>query len=141
MNQVIADATAQPRFETLLFGLFGAVALLLAAVGIYGVMNYSVSRRTREIGIRMSLGASQRDILRIVTQQAIVQAIAGGSLGVMGAILLSKLMSRMLYGVQPHDPTTFAGVVVVLVLAAGTAAVVPSRRAARIEPMRALRNE
>ena len=141
MDQAVADATAQPRFEMLLLGLFGVVALILAAVGIYGVMNYSVSRRTREIGIRMSLGASRGDVLRMVFRQAIVQSLAGIAVGVAGAILLSKLMSKMLFGVQPTDPITFAAVTIVLGLAALLATGVPARKAARIEPMTALRSE
>jgi len=141
MERVIAEANAQPRFEMLLLGLFGAVALLLAAVGIYGVMSYSVSRRTREIGIRIALGANRADVLRMVGLQAIGQALAGMAAGVAGAVLVSKLMARMLYGVQPTDPATFAGVAVVLGLATLLAAFVPARRATRIEPMTALRNE
>jgi predicted permease len=141
MDQAVADATAQPRFEMLLLGLFGAVALVLAAVGIYGVMNYSVSKRTREIGIRISLGASRSDVLRMVFLQAFAQSLAGIAVGVAGAILLSKLMSKMLFGVQPTDPITFAAVTIVLSLAALLATGVPARKAARIEPMKALRSE
>jgi putative ABC transport system permease protein len=141
MDQAVADATAQPRFEMLLLGLFGAVALVLAAVGIYGVMNYSVSKRTREIGIRTSLGASRSDVLRMVFLQAFAQSLAGIAVGVAGAILLSKLMSKMLFGVQPTDPITFAAVTIVLSLAALLATGVPARKAARIEPMKALRSE
>ncbi|HEX4807816.1 MAG TPA: ABC transporter permease, partial [Bryobacteraceae bacterium] len=141
MDQAIADATAQPRFEMMLLGLFGAVALILAAVGIYGVMNYSVSRRTREIGIRISLGASRADVLRMVVRQGMVQALIGTVAGVVGAVLLTKLMDKMLYGVQATDPLTFAGVIIILGLTALLSTGVPARRAARIEPMRALRTE
>ncbi len=141
MDQAVADSTAQPRFEMLLLALFGVVALVLAAVGIYGVMNYSVSRRTREIGIRMSLGASRGDVLRMVFRQAITQALIGTAVGVAGAVLLSKLMAKMLFGVQPTDPFTFAAVTIVLGLAALIASGVPARKAARIEPMNALRSE
>jgi predicted permease len=141
MERVVADATAQPRFEMLLLAAFGAVALILAAVGIYGVMNYSVSRRTREIGIRISLGASRTDVVRMVVQQAMLQAFTGAAAGITGAILLSKLMTKMLYGVHPTDPSTFGGVFVVLGLAALLAICVPARRATRIEPIVALRNE
>jgi len=141
MDKVVSDANAQPRFEMLLLGVFAAIALLLAAVGIYGVMSYSVSRRTHEIGIRISLGASRGDVLRMVVQQAMVQALIGTAAGVVGAVLLSKLMAQMLYGVQPTDPLTFTGVTIVLGLAALLATAVPARKAARIEPMRALRSE
>jgi putative ABC transport system permease protein len=141
MDRVVADATAQPRFEMLLLAAFGAVALLLAAVGIYGVLSYAVARRTREIGIRISLGASRADVLRMVAMQALWQALVGSAVGVAGAGLLSKLMTRMLYGVQPTDPTTFAGVAVVLGAVAVIAMCIPARRATRIEPMVALRSE
>ena len=93
MDSVVADATSQPRFEMLFFGLFAAVALLLAAVGIYGVMNHSVSRRTREIGIRISFGASRAAVLRMVVRQGMMQALAGTAVGFIGALILSKLMS------------------------------------------------
>lgn len=141
MDQAVADATAQPRFEMLLLGVFGLVALLLAAIGIYGVMTYSVSRRTREIGIRMSLGASRTDVLQMVVRQGMTQALIGSAVGVAGALLLSKLMAKMLYGVQPTDPATFGSVVIVLGTAALLAVFVPARRAARTEPMAALRAE
>jgi putative ABC transport system permease protein len=141
MDQAIADATAQPRFEMLLLGLFGVVALILAAVGIYGVMNYSVSRRTREIGIRISLGASRGDVLRMVFLRALAQALTGTAAGAAGAVLLSRLMAKMVYGVRPTDTLTFTGVTILLGLAALIATGVPARKAARIEPMTALRSE
>jgi putative ABC transport system permease protein len=141
MDRVVADATAQPRFEMLLLGLFAAVALTLAAVGIYGVMSYSVSRRTREIGIRISLGAGPAEVLRMVMRQGMVQALAGAAAGIVIALLLSQLMAKMLYGVRPSDPITFGGVAIILGLAALLATCVPARKATRIEPMLALRNE
>ena len=141
MTRVVADANAQPRFEMLLLGIFGGVAFVLAAVGIYGVMNYSVSRRTREIGIRVSLGASRSGVLRMVVRQGMSQALAGTAAGIVGAFVISTLMSRMLYGVQPTDPVTFGGVAIILSLAALLATCVPARRAMRIAPMTALRNE
>jgi putative ABC transport system permease protein len=141
MDRVVADANAQPRFETLLLGVFAAVALLLAAVGIYGVMSYSVSRRTHEIGIRISLGASRTEVLWMVLRQGMAQALAGTAAGVAGALVLSRLMAKMLYGVRPTDPVTFGGVAMVLGLAALLATCVPARTATRIEPMVALRNE
>ncbi len=141
MDGAIANATAQPRFEMLLLAMFSAVALLLAAIGIYGVMNYSISRRTREIGIRMSLGASRADVLRMVLRHALFQAIAGTVVGIIGSLGLVRLLTKMLYGVQPTDPLTFAGVIVVLGLAALFAALIPARKAMRIEPLIALRSE
>lgn len=141
MDQAVAAATAQPRFEMLLLTLFGAVALVLAAVGIYGVMNYAVSRRTREIGIRMSLGASRADIFRLVTWDASIQALIGTAVGIGGALFLSKLMENLLFGIQPTDLPTFAAVLVLLSAAAFLATVLPARRATQIHPMTALRAE
>jgi putative ABC transport system permease protein len=141
MNRVIADATAQPRFEMLLLAGFAAIALTLAAVGIYGVMSYSVSRRTREIGIRISLGACASDVLRMVVSQGMMQALAGALAGIVSALFLARLMAKMLYGVQPADPVTFICVAVILAAAALVAMLVPARRATRIAPMLALRNE
>jgi putative ABC transport system permease protein len=141
MDQAVADATAEPRFLALLLAVFAAVALLLAAVGIYGVMSYAISRRTHEIGIRMSLGATRGDVLRMVLRQGMLQALAGSLVGIGGSLLLARLMSGMLYGVRPDDLPTFGGVSVVLGLAALLAICVPARRATRIEPMAALRQE
>ncbi|HKW97871.1 MAG TPA: ABC transporter permease [Bryobacteraceae bacterium] len=141
MDEAVATVNAKPRFEMLLLGLFGVVALILAAAGIYGVMNYSVSRRTREIGIRISLGASSADVLRMVLRQAMLQVLAGAVAGFAGAVLLSKLLTTMLYAVKPTDPATFAGATAVLGIAALVATGVPARKAASIEPMKALRTE
>lgn len=141
MDEAVSISTAQPRFEMMLLGLFGVVALVLAGVGIYGVMNYSISRRTREIGIRMSLGASRADVFRMVMLQAATQALAGTGVGVAGAMLLSKTMSKMLFGVQPTDPLTFMAAALVLGIAAVLATAVPARKALQIEPMIALRSE
>ncbi len=141
MEQAVAQSTAQPRFEMLLLGLFGTVALLLAAVGIYGVMNYSVARRTREIGIRMSLGAKRSDVLRMVVRQAVTQALIGMVAGIVGSFLLSNLISKLLFGVQPTDAWTFAGVTIALGMTALIATAFPARKAILIEPMTALRSE
>jgi predicted permease len=141
MDSVVADANAQPRFEMLLLAVFAAVALALAAVGIYGVMSYSVSRRTHEMGIRLSLGASRGAVLHMVVRQGMTLALAGSFAGLVGALLLSRLMTNMLYGVRPNDPLIFAGVAMVLGLVALVATYVPARRATRIDPMVALRYE
>jgi predicted permease len=141
MDRAVEDATAQSRFEVLLLGVFGGVALVLAAVGIYGVMSYSVSRRTREIGIRMSLGASRAEVLRMVVLQGIVQAVCGTVVGIAGALSLSTLLSSMLYEVQPTDLVTFIAVGILLTIAALLATLVPARRATRIDPIAALREE
>jgi predicted permease len=141
MDKVVSDVNAQPRFEMFLLAVFGAVALVLAAVGIYGVMSYAVSRRTREIGIRMSLGATRAEVLRMVVQQGMIQALAGTAAGLAGALLLSKLMAKMLYGIRPTDPITFAGVAILLGAAAFLATCVPARKATQIDPTVALREE
>ncbi len=118
MDGVVADATAEPRFEMLLLGMFAVVALALAAVGIYGVMSYSVTRRTHEIGIRVSLGASRANILFLVVKQGMILALIGSSVGIAGALLLSRLMTKLLYGVHPNDPVTFAAVATILMMVA-----------------------
>ncbi len=141
MDDAVELATAQPRFEMWLLAAFGALAMILAAVGIYGVMNYAVSQRTREIGIRMSLGAGRSEILQMVISQGMKQAIAGILTGIAAAVLLSRLMVQMLFGVQPTDPFTFLGVSAVLTLTALAAIAIPARRALRVEPVVALRSE
>lgn len=141
MDGVVAEATAEPRFEMLLLGVFAAVALALAATGIYGVMSYTVSRRTHEIGIRMSLGGSRRQVLWMVLRQGIRLAVAGSAVGIGGALTLSRLMAAMLYGVRPADPATFAAAVSGLIVVALVATYVPARRATRIDPVVALRYE
>jgi putative ABC transport system permease protein len=139
MERVVADATAEPRFYLLLLGIFAAVAILLAAVGIYGVMSYAVSRRTQEIGVRMALGAGRSNVLRLVVGQSLTVAAAGAAAGLAGAWGLTRLMSGLLFGVQPTDPLAFAGAAAVLVAVALVAAYLPARRAARIDPLRVLR--
>ena len=108
MDGVVADANAQPRFEMRLLTIFAAVALVLATVGIYGVISYSASRKTHEIGVRMSLGATRADVLLLVLREGIWLALAGSVSGIAGALLLSRLMRKLLYGVQATDPATFA---------------------------------
>ncbi|MFN7995006.1 MAG: ABC transporter permease [Bryobacteraceae bacterium] len=141
MDSVVAGTNVLPRFEMLLLAIFAGIALLLAAVGIYGVMSYSVSRRTNEIGIRISLGATRAGVLRLVLRQGLVQAAAGMAVGITGSLLLSRLMARMLYGVGPNDPVTLCAVAAILGIAALLATLLPAARATRIEPMAALRDE
>jgi len=141
MDHVVAEANGQSRFYLILLGAFAAVALVLAGVGIYGVMSYSVSRRTHEIGVRMALGAQGRDVLRLVVFQGIIQALAGVAVGLAGALALSRLMGGLLYGTRPTDPATFAVVVLVLSGVAIAASYIPARRAAKVDPMVALRYE
>jgi putative ABC transport system permease protein len=141
MDAVVSEANAQPRFEMMLLSIFAAVALVLAAVGIYGVISYSAARRTHEIGVRMSLGATRQDVLLLVIRQGVWLAVAGSIAGLAGALLLSRLMAGLLYGVQPTDPVTFAGVAVGLGVVAMLACYVPARRAMHIDPLAALRYE
>ncbi|MGC2186011.1 MAG: ABC transporter permease [Terriglobales bacterium] len=141
MDHVVSEANGQSRFYLVLLGAFATVALALAGVGIYGVMSYSVSRRTHEIGIRMALGARGRDVLKLVVFQGIVQALAGVAVGLAGALALSRLMAGLLYGTRPTDPATFAAAVSVLSAVAVAASYIPARRAAKVDPMVALRYE
>jgi putative ABC transport system permease protein len=141
MDEAVAQANAQPRFEMLLLAVFAVVALVLAAVGIYGVMSYSVARRTHEIGIRVSLGASRADVLRLIMRQGLVLAVAGSAAGLVAALLLARLMTKLLYGVPPTDPVTFVCVAGLLILVALVACYVPARRAMRVDPVTAMRCE
>ena len=141
MDGVVTEANAEPRFEMLLLTIFAAVALVLATVGIYGVISYSASRRTHEIGVRMSLGATRSDVLLLVMRQGVWLASAGSATGIAGALLISRLMAKLLYGVQPTDPATFAAVTAALGAVALVACYVPARRAMGINPTAALRCE
>ncbi|MCI0356824.1 MAG: ABC transporter permease [Acidobacteria bacterium] len=141
MEEVIAESMARRRFSLFLLSLFALMALALAAVGIYGVVSYSVSRRTQEFGIRMALGARGRDILQLVLGQGFRLAFAGVALGVAGALGLLRFLSTLLFGVPPTDPLTFAAVLLVLAGVVTLACYLPARRAARVDPMVALRYE
>jgi putative ABC transport system permease protein len=141
MDQVIAHSTAQPRFNLFLLATFAGVALVLAAVGIYGVMSYSVSRRTHEIGLRMALGARPGDMLRLVVGQTMTLALVGAGAGLVGALALGRFMSSFLYGVRASDPVTFLAVSLILSAVALLASYIPARRATRIDPLLALRHE
>ncbi|MBV9442558.1 MAG: hypothetical protein JO217_07665 [Acidobacteriaceae bacterium] len=141
MEQVVADATALERLEVFLFSSFGILALLLAAVGAYGVTSYSVARRVREIGIRISLGATRTDVLRTLMADGLSNALAGSAVGLLGALILSRFMGKLLFGVRPSDALTYAAASCVLGLAALLATSIPAQKAAGVEPMSALRSE
>jgi putative ABC transport system permease protein len=134
-------SVAQPRLEAALLGAFAALALILAAVGIYGLVSYSVSRETREIGIRMALGALPRDLVRMVLGRGMRLAGIGLSIGLVGAVALTRVLKTLLFGVSPTDPFVFGAIVSLLAAVASLASFLPARRAARIDPMVALRSE
>ena len=141
MEQIVSASIADRRFSMMLLGIFAGLALLLAGVGIYGVISYTVAQRTREIGIRMVLGAGQADVLRVVLAQGMLPVGAGLAIGLAASFWLTRLMAGMLYGVNAGDPMTFAGVAVVLGAVAAAATLVPARRATRVAPVVALRDE
>jgi putative ABC transport system permease protein len=141
MEEVVAAAIAEPRFSMMLLVAFAALAVLLAAIGIYGVMAYSVRQRNHEIGIRMALGARASDVLELVVRQGMLLVVGGLALGLAGALALTRVLGGLLYGVEPTDPVTFAGVTVLLVAVAFAACYWPAQRAASVDPMEALRYE
>jgi putative ABC transport system permease protein len=139
MSQLLAVSVAQPRFNFLAFALFAAIAMVLAAVGIYGVLAYSVSQRRHEIGIRLALGAQRGDVLGLVVGHGMKLVLAGAVLGLLGAFALTRILRRLLFEVQPTDPLTFMVVVIVLAIVGLIACWLPAQRATRIHPMEALR--
>jgi predicted permease len=141
MTQVMADTVARSRFNTLLLAVFAGLATLLAAVGIYGVMSYSVQLRTREIGLRMALGAQPGRVLLLVLRQGLLLTLVGIGVGLAGALALTRVMSGLLYGVTASDPATFAAIVVVLGVVSLVACYIPARRATRVDPLIALKYE
>jgi len=141
MNQVMADWVSRSRFNTLLLGLFAGLATLLSAVGIFGVMNYSVALRTREIGLRLAVGAQPRQVLLLVLRQGLVLTVAGIVLGLAAAFALTRLLSGLLFGVGAVDVTTFTAISLLLVVVSLLACYLPARRAMRIDPLSALRYE
>ncbi|HLM55386.1 MAG TPA: FtsX-like permease family protein, partial [Pyrinomonadaceae bacterium] len=141
MERVLADSVARQRFQMTLTLIFAGVGLLLAAVGIYGVVSYTVAQRTHEFGVRIALGAQGRDVLRLVVRHGFALAAAGVGVGLLGSLVLARLLSSLLYGVSTSDPLTFAGVSLLLTGVALLACYVPARRATRVDPLTALRHE
>ena len=141
LENTIGNATWQSRFSFQLVGLFSALALVLAMIGIYGVMAYEVARRTHEIGIRMALGAGRRSIASLIARQSLPIALIGIACGLAAAAGLARLMRGILYEVDPVDPVTFASVATLVLIVATLAALVPARRAMRVDPLIALRHE
>lgn len=141
LPDVLNASVAQPRFRALLLGLFGAIALILAAVGIFGVMSYSVSRRTHELGIRMALGAKPGSVLSMILRETLALILIGIVVGVPCALATARLITHLLFNVTPYDPATLAFVPLVLVAVGALASYIPARRAMRVDPIVALRCE
>ena len=141
MNHVIVESLAQQRFSMILLGAFAAVALLLASLGIYGVISYLVGQRTHELGIRLALGAQRQDVLRLVLSHGMKMALGGVALGLVVSLGLTRLLAKMLYGVSATDPATFAVITFMLITVALLACLIPAWRATQVDPLVALRNE
>ncbi|MFB3110757.1 MAG: FtsX-like permease family protein, partial [Gemmatimonadales bacterium] len=141
MDDYVAEAVAPTRFTLTLISVFAAMALVLASIGLYGVISYSVRQRTREIGVRIAFGADEKSIVRLVVGRGMALGLAGVGAGIMAAFLLIRTVSSLLYGVSAIDPVTFLGIPLVLVAVTAIASYVPARRAMRVDPVEALRDE
>ncbi len=141
LDALMSDSVSQPRFRLFLFGAFAAVAATLAAVGLFGLMAFFVAQRTREIGIRVALGAGAREVTALVGWRAARMAALGVVLGLLGAAAAGRALQTILFGVSPLDPLTFAGAATVLLAAGAAAAYIPARRAVKLDPIAALRAE
>jgi putative ABC transport system permease protein len=141
LESVVADALAVKRLGAMTFGVLAAIAVLLAALGLFGVISFSVIRRTREIGIRMALGARPADVVRLVVRQSLTLTAIGVAFGVLGSLALTRFLRSMLYGVSPLDPPTFIAACTLMLLTALVAGLLPARRSVRLDPMRALQHD
>jgi putative ABC transport system permease protein len=141
MEQVIDESVGSQRFSTMLLSIFAAAALFLASIGIYGVLAYSVTQRTHEIGVRMALGARRGDVLNMVVRQGLTLAAGGLAIGLAVSLVATRAMTGMLYGVSASDPATFAAVLALLCCVAALASYLPARRATKVDPIVALRYE
>ena len=141
MEDYLALDLGRARFQTMLLGLFAGIALLLTAVGLYGVMSFTVLQRTHEIGIRVALGAGRSDVLQMVLSNSLALTGVGLAIGMIGASVLTRLLQNLLYEVKPTDPVTLVAVSVILIAVSALASYIPARRAARVDPMVALRYE
>ena len=141
MRQLVSDSLARQRFLMLLFGIFAGLALLLASVGIYGVTAYLTSRRVPEIGVRMALGATAGDVVRLMLRQSLGMIFAGVGVGLLAALAAARFLQRSVDGMRPAEPSTLAITISLLVAAALVASFVPARRASRVDPVTALRQE
>jgi putative ABC transport system permease protein len=141
MDEIVSGSVAERRLNMAMLAIFAGVALLLALAGIYGVQSYSVARRTSEIGVRVALGASSDNVMGLVVRQGIRPALVGIALGLLGAFVLSRLLTNLLFGIAPSDPGTYVGVTIMLAAAALLSCYLPARRALRINPVTALREE
>ena len=141
MDDLVRGSVAQPRFRAMLLGVFAGVALALAIIGLYGVISYSVSQRSNEMGVRSALGAEKSDLLRLILGEGARLAVAGIAIGLLLGFSLSRLASKLLYGVRPYDPLTFVAIPALLLVVALAATYLPALRATRSDPMIALRYE
>jgi putative ABC transport system permease protein len=141
MDEWVSNNAAQPRLNAILLGVFAAVAMLIAAIGIYGVLAYTVNQRTREIGLRMALGAPRGQVLRLIVREGMTVGAIGIGAGIAGALALSRVLASLVFNVPVRDPLTYGAVAGALALVALAACAIPARNAARVDPMVALRQE